>query len=359
MSKRISIRNENDLRQEFASLVPELDRAIGGAGVNLRLQLAAAGPEGGFCQPLELVLDGNSIIYDVHYTVRATKALVSGHENDASNAKTASRLLVTPLLNKPWLDYCREHGVSAIDLNGRVYLRAPGLLVDQGPLPGRDFRVESEPQNVFVGKSARIVRSLLAHPSRVWRQRDLVERAKVSAGLASRIVNHLLSREVITKINKREFRLVDWHQLLELWKEEDDFARRTTTYRYSVLGSDLVELSNKLVLLLKEQSVPVALTQWIAGWLRYPYTEPPLVSAYVPRHPGDALLKQIGLRPVPDGGRIWLHVPDDDGVFLETQEIRGLPLVTDAQIYLDLVRTGLRGPDQAKALREWEGFCRE
>ena len=45
-------------------------------------------------------------------------------------------------------------------------------------------------------------------------------------------------------------------------------------------------------------------------------------------------------------------------MFLETQTVKGLPLATDAQIYLDLLKTGLRGPDQAAALRQWEGFCR-
>ena len=33
-------------------------------------------------------------------------------------------------------------------------------------------------------------------------------------------------------------------------------------------------------------------------------------------------------------------------------------LACDAQIYLDLVRAGLRGPEQAQALREWSGFGR-
>ncbi len=50
--------------------------------------------------------------------------------------------------------------------------------------------------------------------------------------------------------------------------------------------------------------------------------------------------------------------PTDEGVFLETQTVKDLPLATDAQIYLDLQKTGLRGPDQANALRHWEGFCR-
>ena len=54
-----------------------------------------------------------------------------------------------------------------------------------------------------------------------------------------------------------------------------------------------------------------------------------VVSAYVPEWPPAAALKAIGLRTV-----------------------------SDAQIYLDLLKTGLRGPDQAVALRHWEGFCR-
>ena len=41
------------------------------------------------------------------------------------------------------------------------------------------------------------------------------------------------------------------------------------------------------------------------------------------------------------------------------RDVGGIPLATDAQIYLDLQKTGLRGPDQAAALRNWEGFCRK
>jgi hypothetical protein len=61
---------------------------------------------------------------------------------------------------------------------------------------------------------------------------------------------------------------------------------------------------------------------------------------------------------VADGGTLWLVVPKDDGVFRETQRVGEFTLACDAQIYLDLLRAGLRGPEQAKALREWEGFSR-
>jgi hypothetical protein len=39
-------------------------------------------------------------------------------------------------------------------------------------------------------------------------------------------------------------------------------------------------------------------------------------------------LEQLGLRPVNDAGKVWLFVPTDEGVFLETQTVRELPLVT-------------------------------
>ena len=57
--------------------------------------------------------------------------------------------------------------------------------MDRRPLPGRDFRFELEPRNVFVGVSARIIRGLLTDRDRVWTQKDLVARTKASSGLVS------------------------------------------------------------------------------------------------------------------------------------------------------------------------------
>jgi len=83
-----------------------------------------------------------------------------------------------------------------------------------------------------------------------------------------------------------------------------------------------------------------------------------VVSAYVDRLPGTDELNELGFSEVNSGGRVWLILPDDRGVFQAGQEVDQLPLVSDVQIYLDLLQVGLRGPDQAKALREWSGFCR-
>ena len=267
-------------------------------------------------------------------------------------------LLVAPELIPRILDFCRQKRLAAVDLNGRVYLRAEGLLVDRRSLPGRDFRYALEPRNVFVGKSASIIRSLLTDRDRVWTQGELLGRTKASSGLVSRIVQHLISQGFLEKQSAREFRLVDHPGLINAWAKADDFHRRSTHTRYTTFGGDTLEIAKKLQTWAREQSVPIAFTQWLAAWLRHPYTEPVITSAYVARLPEAATLEQLSLRPVNDAGKVWLFVPTDEGVFLETQTVRELPLVTDAQIYLDLLGTGLRGPDAATALRNWEGFCR-
>lgn len=268
-------------------------------------------------------------------------------------------LLVAPELITRIIEFCRQKRLAAVDLNGRVYIRAEGLLVDRRSLPGRDFRFELEPRKVFVGKSARIVRSLLTDRDHLWTQSELVKRTKASSGLVSRIVQHLISQGFIEKQSPREFLLRDPLGLIDAWVKADEFNRRTTTARYTAFGGSPIEIAHLLQTWASGQSVPIAFTQWVAGWLRHPYTEPVVSSAYIARLPEAATLERLGLRPVNDAGKVWLHVPDDEGVFLETREIHNLSLASDAQIYVDLQKTGLRGPDQASALRSWEGFCRK
>ncbi len=303
---------------------------------------------------VELELDGRHLPFAPLYELKASLPWVENLIADQS----PQPLLVTPELSARVLEACKTRGISAIDLNGRAWLRAPGLLVDRRALPGRSFSYELEPRNIFVGKSARIIRSLLTDRDRIWTQAEIVTRTGASSGLVSRIVQYLISQGYVEKTSAREFRLRDPLSLLGAWADADQFFKRNRTTLYAGFLGSPVELAKRLQEWARDESVSVAFTQWLAAWLRHPFTEPVVTSAYVSRLPDSATLKKLGLRPVSEGGKLWLHVPDDEGVLTETQIRDGLTLATDAQIYLDLQRTGLRGPDAANALREWEGFCR-
>jgi hypothetical protein len=341
--EKISIRHETELAYQFAELVAQ-DTRLKDFEVIRRLQKDEA----------KLSLDGKTYQFDLHYLLVPSIAEIPNVELGAKSQP----LLVVPKVSELFLDACRQKEVSVADLNGRIYLRGRGLLVSLSRLPGRNFRFELEPRNVFVGKSVRIVRSLLSDSEKLWRQSELVERTGATSGLVSRIVTHLLRQGMLRKVDARRFHLASPLALLDGWVEADDFSRRVTTQRYTALESDPVRLAKAVRNTLTHGGPHFAFTQWIAAWLRHPFTEPPVVSLYVPQIPPREILERIGLRPVNEAGRVWFHVPTDEGVFRERRFVDDLPIVSDAQIYLDLQDTGLRGPEQAQALREWSGFCR-
>jgi DNA-binding Lrp family transcriptional regulator len=266
------------------------------------------------------------------------------------------KLLVAPSLSEVLVQHCRTHGISCLDLNGRQWIRADGLVVDRRPSEERRFRPAQVPPDPIQPKSSRLVRALLAGRERRWTQKELRERTGLSPGLVSRLVRHLENEGLLAQ-DGRTLWLRQPDGLLDQWARVDDWGKRTTLRQYSLLAADLEETARRL-LRVYPQTDRLVFTQWFAANRRYPYTTPPVVSAYVPLFPEKQIERELGARPVSDGGTLWLVVPADEGVFRETQRVGEFTLACDAQIYLDLLHVGLRGPEQAKALREWEGFGR-
>lgn len=354
VSKGAAIRHETELVTQFQELLesdPDLRWNFMSPATHHRLNR------------VEIELDGKRVAFRPFYELKPSLVWLDAQlptDGTPLLQITPLPLIVTAELSTRVLNHCKQHHLSAIDLNGRAYLRAPGLLVDRRPLPGRSFSYELEPRNIFVGKSARIVRCLLTDCDRLWTQGEIVPRTKASSGLVSRIVQHLISQGFAEKTSAREFRLRDPQALLDEWVESDRLAKRTRTMFYAgfINHNHPGEWARHLQAWAKKESVPIAFTQWVAAWARHPFTEPTVCSAYVSRLPEARTLEQLQLRPVAEGGNVWLHIPEDEGILAETQNRNDLTLVTDAQIYLDLQRTGLRGPDAAAALREQHDFCR-
>lgn len=302
---------------------------------------------------LELKVDGRRLVFEVEFKLTPSAREV---ERLAARGGARPRLLVAPSLSEVLVEHCRERGLSCVDLNGRQWIRAEGVLVDRKPSEDRRYRPPLLAPDVFQPKSSRLVRALLSQPDRAWSQSELGERTGLSPGLVSRLVRHLVNEGFVAQ-DKRALRVSRTDALLDAWAERDDWAKRTTVRQYSLLESDVETVARKLVKHFPAGETLV-FTQWLAANLRHPYTIPPLVSAYVARFPAEQLERELRARQVADGGTLWLVAPKDDGVFRETQRVGDFTLACDAQIYLDLLHAGLRGPEQAKALREWEGFGR-
>jgi len=347
LSKRKTIITEAQLRQAAKEALEGDDR--------LRWRWKAFGltRERGADALLELNVDGRRVVFEVEF-----KLSPSVREVERLAARGGSRpgLLIAPSLSEVLVQHCRERELSCLDLNGRQWIRAEGVVVDRQPSEERRFRPSLLPPGAFQPKSSRLVRALLSQPDRAWSQGELRERTGLSPGLVSRLARHLVNEGLLTRDN-RVLRVSRTGALLDAWAARDDWAKRTTVRQYSLLESDVETVARRVAKVFPAGETLV-FTQWFAASLRHPYTIPPVVSAYVARFPTEQVERELRARQVADGGTLWLVVPKDDGVFRETQRVGELTLACDAQIYLDLLRAGLRGPEQAKALREWKGFGR-
>jgi hypothetical protein len=184
----------------------------------------------------------------------------------------------------------------------------------------------------------------------------LAASAQVSLGWVSATRQQLLAHEWAAEA-LGGLRVTKPGAVLEAWAKADDWEKRTQTQEYSVLLSDPVELAQKLKDVLHDD--PPAFTQGFAGWLRHPHTTPAVVTAYVKEFPDETLIREklLGRRVSAGGGGLRLVLPKDEGVFHPAQTVRGFELVSDVQIYLDLLRSGLRGEEQAEELRRWPDFA--
>ncbi len=262
-------------------------------------------------------------------------------------------VLLAPFISEESARICAEGGIGYADLAGNARLSFDRIFIETRSAEN-PFREKREVRSLFAPRATRVLRELLQGPLRPWKVKELAASARVSLGWVSAVRRGLLAREWAAE-EPAGLRVTKPGAALEAWARADDWEKRTRTQEYSVLLNDPLELAEKLKEALSGES-PV-FTQWIAGWLRHPYTTPAVVSAYVKQFPDETLLeKKLLARRVTGGGRLRLVVPKDEGVFHPTQTVRGFQLVSDVQIYLDLQRAGLRGEEQAEELKRCPDF---
>ena len=336
--------------EELLVLFVQCIQNQGSDGISLRASLLQEGRA-----ELRFEAEHQKLISEVWARLHPSRQLL-----EEAKAKPAGKpfVLLCPHLPDALAADLRSAGINHADLNGLLFLKTPSFLLDRGP-KSRRYRNPGAELNPFTLKSSRIVRVLLSHREQEWTQADLETRTGISRGLVSLTLADLIERELVvqTRPGSRHeaalYRVKDFGRLLDAWREEDDWRKRTSVQQYSVLAGNLSEVAETARDALGADNV--LFTQWFAAHLRHPYTTPPLVSAYLKKKP---VAEITWARKVDNGGNLWLITPKDEGVFQETQQAGGFNLVSDIQIYLDLLQVSQRGPEQAQALREWEGFAK-
>jgi len=186
-------------------------------------------------------------------------------------------------------------------------------------------------------KTARL---LLTEPKKNWTGVELSARTGYSKGMTSRVLKQLEREVVVAKPYKNRFVLVEPIRLLVLWS----CRRRMPEPVYVESNKSDAQLDAAVA-----KMKGVALTQFRGAWLRAHYMRTTSYELYVPKGKVDTAAKALGkISESPQ--RISLLPAEDNDVFLGSERVGGLPVVSLPQNFVDLMCTGGSGPRVALQL---------
>ena len=261
--------------------------------------------------------------------------------------KDSYGILVAPYLSEASRQICKETGIGCIDLAGNAFLSFKNMFIDRSGRPN-PFAVARFSKSVFAPKSSRILRVLLSDPSKKWYVEALSREAGISIGLTSRVKQALLSEEWIKEENK-SFYLVKPQEALNQWVNNYSHEKNQGFSFYSGLSEDQLEIAIKKECEKRKYSYGLALfsgARKVAPFVRFMR-----FFSYIDGNIDD-IAEALQLKKVDTGANITLLQPYDDGIFYGLQDINGIKVVSDIQLYLDLKSYKGRGEEAAQAIFE-------
>lgn len=307
------------------------------------------GQDGGKEQWLCVEVKSQGQPQQAHNAISQLKRSIETH--DPVNGRYP--IFAAPYISPAAAKICLDAGVGFLDLSGNCHLAFGGVYIHVEGKPNQ-YKPKREHGSLFSTKASRVLRPLLYGPLRPWKVVDLEREAGVSLGTVSAVRGELL-KQAWAEDTEHGLRITKPGAVLDAWVKEDNWSKRTTVREYSLLIQDQDEIAEKLHRLVESQTH--AFTQWYGALLRRPYTVNHITTLYVSAFPEEHFIEgELLGRRVDSGGSLRLVVPKDDGVFLCRQSSNGIPVVSDLQLYLDLIDAGMRGDEAAKELRNWSEF---
>ena len=206
---------------------------------------------------------------------------------------------------------------------------------------------------VFVGKASSLPRLFFDAPHRKWSQGELSDAADMTRGYVSICLKKMFQEGYIT-INDGKYELIAPDKMLNDWVAVYRFSRYIKRQMFAMHFANYDDGIEKLSKVLTKREIKFAFMGTSGAYLREPYMEQTTIMAYVRDMPYGG----VDLFPVESGGNVILYIPQSEYFFIGEQNIKGYPVVSDIQLYLDLKKMPGRNEDQAEYLRQnkliWE-----
>lgn len=204
-------------------------------------------------------------------------------------------------------------------------------------------------KNIFAPKSSRVLRVLLVNFGRDWAERELAVEASVSSGLVHYVCTSLIELGFVARDTRNRIVLVDPARLLRRWASYYQYDHANKFLDYFTFEKEVDQFLGRVSAL----DLKYAVSGLAAAWLVAPYVRPVDVHLYVPsENIASTLAEKLELNPTPRGGNVKFVVPYDEGVFYGAHEVKGIKVVSNVQLYVDLYNFPARGEEAASQLLE-------
>ena len=169
----------------------------------------------------------------------------------------------------------------------------------------------------------------------------------MSLGWAHAVVATLQDQNYVARDENYRVNVVDPIRLLKRWAAYYSFITENRFETFHTFEQELEQLLRRL----KKVKASYALTGLSGAWLVAPYVRPVSVDVYVAdRSATSEFVRALELRPVERGGDIRLVLPYDDGVFYGARSIDDIKVVSNIQLYVDLVNYPARGEEASSQI---------
>ena len=255
-------------------------------------------------------------------------------------------VIIAPYITESTATLLNSKGIGYFDFAGNA-------LIDYGPIfvrvagKPRLNPVQRKLKSLFAQRSARILRVILINPEKRWLVRDLAREANVSIGLVSKVKQKLIEFELAD--DSRDMFVTKPGQLLDEWARAYRYEDNPIERYYSQAGPR--ELESRLASAAGSRGFKYALTMFSGAARIAPAVRYNFASFYYLGRP-EELVKELEIKPVPTGANVWVFKPADEGVYYGLQKREGMAIVSNVQLYLDLINFKGRGEEQAAAIRE-------
>ena len=244
---------------------------------------------------------------------------------------------------------CREASVGYVDLLGNVYLEFDTVYIDR-QVSGSGALERRAAKQILAPKATRVLRALLFSPRTPARISDLAEQCSMTPAGVYRVVRLLEDKGFVERDREKRVVLGKPKELLDAWAAGWDF-RRSQRSGFFALESDPGRLIEKVAAFARPRKLRYALTLQAGASRVAPFVRFQDVWLYVSGDP-KPWVDGLDLRPVDSGANLTLLEPYDEGVFMGLQDLKGVKVVSNLQLYVDLYNYPARGREQADFLRE-------